>query len=399
MKLSLRSILLGIAAASAACTGGTSRQKAADNSASQGSKEATATRVASVAKRRTTSPAIAVRNMNAQISSMQRRVETFPNDIGSRGVLVDLLLNRTKFLGSYDDFDRALALVEDAKQHAKEHASAGRVALLHAKVLSAVHRFDEALVEIAAAETMGVKGVSQARQSIELARGNNANEIVVLRTAEAKRVPSYASRTALASALSSAGSYAKADAAYVDAQAGYRDVSPFPMAWISFQRGMMWGEMANEPERSYKLYQHAVSLLPQYIVGNVHLAELESARGENAQAIARLEKIVDSTVDPEPASRLAEMLRSSNPERADKYAKRAHDGYSKLLQKYPLAFADHATEFYLGEGHDPERALELAMLNLGNRQTERAYKLALRAANAAGDAKLISKLSAQISVR
>ncbi|MBL4633179.1 MAG: tetratricopeptide repeat protein [Kofleriaceae bacterium] len=396
MKLSLRTILLGIAAASAACTGGTSQQEAADNSASQESKEVTVTRAKS---RRTTSPAIALRNMHAQISSMQRRVETFPSDIGSREVLVDLLLNRTKFLGSYDDFDMALALAKDAKQHAKEHASAGRVALLHAKVLSAVHRFDEALLEISAAETLGAHGTSQARQSIELARGNDAVEIVSLRTAEATRVPSYASRTALASALSSAGSYAKADVAYVDAKEGYRDVSPFPLAWISFQRGMMWGEMADKPDQAYKLYQNAVALLPQYIVGNVHLAELESARGENAQAIARLERIVNSTVDPEPASRLAEMLRDSDPERADKYAKRANDGYIKLLQKYPLAFADHATEFYLGEGNDPERALELAMLNLGNRQTERAYELALRAANAAGDAKLVTKLTAKLSVR
>jgi hypothetical protein len=41
-----------------------------------------------------------------------------------------------------------------------------------------------------------------------------------------------------------------------------------------------------------------------------------------------------------------------------------------------LAFADHATEFYAGTGNDRRRALELARVNVANRPTRRAVRLA-----------------------
>jgi hypothetical protein len=54
------------------------------------------------------------------------------------------------------------------------------------------------------------------------------------------------------------------------------------------------------------------------------------------------------------------------------------------LSRDPLAFADHAAEFYLGPGADPERAWVLAQQNLANRQTPRAAALAIKAAEASG---------------
>ena len=46
-------------------------------------------------------------------------------------------------------------------------------------------------------------------------------------------------------------------------------------------------------------------------------------------------------------------------------------GGGGLFAVFPLAFADHATEFYLAIGDD-KRAAELARLNLDNRPTKRA---------------------------
>ena len=43
-----------------------------------------------------------------------------------------------------------------------------------------------------------------------------------------------------------------------DALATYRDVSPFPLAWIAFQRGVMWAEMADRPDLARPLYEEAV---------------------------------------------------------------------------------------------------------------------------------------------
>jgi hypothetical protein len=62
----------------------------------------------------------------------------------------------------------------------------------------------------------------------------------------------------------------------------------------------------------------------------------------------------------------------------------ARQRFEALLARQPLAFADHAAEFYLGAGADPARAWLLAQQNLANRATDRAIALELRAAQATG---------------
>ena len=37
--------------------------------------------------------------------------------------------------------------------------------------------------------------------------------------------------------------FAEADAVYHRALCSYSDVSPFPLAWVCFQLGMLWGEL------------------------------------------------------------------------------------------------------------------------------------------------------------
>jgi tetratricopeptide (TPR) repeat protein len=341
-------------------------------------------------ERRTTSPKIALKNLSGQINSFQRRVEALPDDIAAREMLVALLLSRTQYLGSYDDFDTAFQIVDDVL---KRKLAPARGAVLHATILSAVHRFDEAMAELDRADTLGAKNTQSARETIALARGLEVATITKARQAVASEYPSYASLTKLAAALTKSERFEESDAAYQQALDLYRDVSPFPIAWVAFQRGVLWGELADDPERAYEQYQIAVARLPEYIVGNVHLSELEVERGDKAAAIARLEAIVDTTVDPEPASRLAEYIGEGDPERAKRYRERADAGYKTLLDRYPLAFADHATEFYLGAGNNPKRALELAQMNLKNRKTKRAYRLAIEAATAAKQEPLACELS------
>jgi hypothetical protein len=48
---------------------------------------------------------------------------------------------------------------------------------------------------------------------------------------------------------------------------------------------------------------------------------------------------------------------------------------SKLLAKHPEAFADHAAEFWLAAGADPDKGLRLAKMNLEIRNTPRARRL------------------------
>ena len=67
--------------------------------------------------------------------------------------------------------------------------------------------------------------------------------------------------------------------------------------------------------------------------------------------------------------------RRATPTAASAYLDSARAGFEALVARHPLAFADHAAEFYLGSGGDAGRALELARLNLANRPTARAFEL------------------------
>jgi hypothetical protein len=64
-------------------------------------------------------------------------------------------------------------------------------------------------------------------------------------------------------------------------------------------------------------------------------------------------------------------------------AKRAWERY---VEGFPKAFAGHAARFYLGPGHDPARAFELARIDHANRDTVEARLLVVEAALAAGAA-------------
>src|ERR1700681_3472704 len=65
-----------------------------------------------------------------------------------------------------------------------------------------------------------------------------------------------------------------------------------------------------------------------------------------------------------------------DPARGRDELARAGAGFEALLARHPLAFADHAAEFYLGAGANPERAWVLAEQNLAARPTDRAFGLA-----------------------
>jgi hypothetical protein len=141
----------------------------------------------------------------------------------------------------------------------------------------------------------------------------------------------------------------------------------------------MWGEAADRPDLALVLYRDAVARLPQYVVANVHLSELEQA----TSAISRLEAIAPTAGDPEPTGRLAELLAEANPDRADQLRDEAIARYETLLSRHEEAFLDHGAEFFAGPGGDPQRALDMALRNLALRPVPRSYIVAVEAAFAA----------------
>jgi tetratricopeptide (TPR) repeat protein len=158
----------------------------------------------------------------------------------------------------------------------------------------------------------------------------------------------------------------------------YDDVSPFPLAWVCFQLGMLWGELAPVPDPNLAAlwYRRAIAYLPNYVKARVHLAEIYASQGRTGDAEALLLPALSSS-DPEVRWRLADVLIAQGRfEEGEGQLGAARSGFDDLLGKHFLAFADHAAEFFAGSGNDHRRALELARVNVANRPTRRAIKQA-----------------------
>ncbi|WP_223646250.1 tetratricopeptide repeat protein [Corallococcus sp. EGB] len=313
----------------------------------------------------TTTGALAIENLDHRIA-LQRA------DAG----VGELLLLRARFLSDYDALDRASTLAEERSRTAGD-------LLERARARSAVHRFAEALTDLDAAGKDD-EASSDLRASILVATGHASEAISRLEARVAQR-PGYASRSALAGAYAAVGRFTDADRLYSEALADLDTTSPFPYAWIYFARGVMWAEQAGDPARAEPLYARALAHLPEFAMANVHLAELEAARGDVASAMTRLERVVASTHEPEALALLGTLhLRTGAPVRGRSEITAARERFEALLVRQPLAFADHAARFYLGPGADPERAWVLAQQSLEGRQTASAFTLAIEAARATG---------------
>jgi tetratricopeptide (TPR) repeat protein len=314
---------------------------------------------------KTTSSVIAIANLDQQIAQLREEP----------GV-EELLLVRSRFLGDYDALDRASSLAEG-------RFATSRELLLRARSRSAVHRFADALGDIQAAERAGAK-FDEVRASIFVATGRAAEAVPLLEVRVARH-PGYASRAALAGAYAALGRLADADRLYVEALADLDTTLPFPYAWIYFARGLMWAEQGGDQARAEEMYKQALTYLPEFVTANIHMAEIEVARGNSESAMRRLEDVVQSTNEPEALALLGVLhMRRGDAARGASEIAQAKRRYEWLLARHPLAFADHAAEFYLGPGADPERAWKLAQQNLANRQTDRAAALAIKAAEASG---------------
>jgi tetratricopeptide (TPR) repeat protein len=266
--------------------------------------------------------------------------------------------------------------------------------ILKARVDSARHRFSDAQSVLDNLDRSNVAS-EDLRSTLRLALENDLEALRDQKRQIAEEFPSYRTLSTWASIEAALGDFEEADRLYVEALRTYNDVSPFPVAWVMFQRGVMWAESADRPERALPLYREAVRRLPSYVVAQVHLAELEAETGDVDDAISRLRSIAEETEDPEPAGLLGELLMDSDPIEAQRWIERARSIYDDLLKRHPEAFAHHGAEFFSGPGDDPERALELALANLGHRPVERAFLVAIEVAHSAGRSELACTLAEQ----
>jgi len=344
----------------------------------------------SAVPQRTTRGDIALRNVGDRIGVLDKHAARKALLLPEREQYVDQLLTRVQFTGSFDDFDRAIDVAESA---VRDFGADPKAYLLRARTASAVHRFDDAVRDLDEARRLGAD-VDARLASIRIAQGNELEAARAFARARVERAPTLEHLGLLANVEAALGEFDAADEHYAAALATLHSASPFPVAQLCFQRGMMWAEQAHQPERALPHYVEAVRRIPAYVVANVHLAELEVGLGRRDAAIQRLRSIVDQTRDPEPAGVLGELLvaKDAHDPEGPALIQRARASYQALLARHRGAFLDHAAEFFTGPGADAPLASNLAQENLALRQTPRAHALAIEAAIAAHDSPLACRL-------
>jgi tetratricopeptide (TPR) repeat protein len=334
---------------------------------------------------RTTSGAIALHNFEAAVAEGERRLAAQPANPDRIRDMVDLRMVRAQFLGILADYDKALELADQLVKAAPEDAKSY---LKRASVRGRMHYFDEALADLAEAERRGVKGlaIDEPRAAILQATGR-VSEAQKLHHAATEAKPTLETWAGLAGLMAEEGKFDEAEKLYAKARAAYNDVSPFPVAWLEFQEGLLW-ESAGKMDRAGQSWAAAHARLPAYTAAATHLAEVEAAAGHNEQAIALLRPAVERSDDPEFMAQLAGLLRATGKEaEAEQLLTRAKTGFDYWTARHPLAFLDHAAHFWMGLGGDPKKALELAETNLKARRSVGALKLYTEAVKAA-DAKV-----------
>ena len=326
---------------------------------------------------RTTSGELAVGSLDGQIRTAEKALAR-TGDIAVGAQLVDLYGERAQFLGTLEDYDRALAL---SAQLVRDHPNDGAAHLARASALNCLHRFGEVLTELdlALAEKAKADSVELLRASTYLAMGRSQEAADIFAKAN-QRYPRLRTLGDEGMARAELGDAPRARGLFQQALQHYRDVSPFPVAWVDFHEAMVEEKLGHTTE-AMAFYGDAVARLPEFAAAQGHLAALEAATGKPAQAVARLRGLTRSS-DPEFLGQLAALL---PPAEAAPMVRTVAARFDVLLASHPEAYADHAARFWLGPGGDAKKALALAQKNLLVRQTAEAYELALEAALASKD--------------
>lgn len=299
------------------------------------------------------------------------------------GQRVSMLATHAQFFGALDDYDAALRAADEL---VKAHPKVAQAWLQRAGARQSLHEFAGALADLATAENLGADGdaVDAGRAGVWQALGRY-DEALAVRRRLVKARATTATLTAYATLRGEMGDVAGAEATFLDAQEAFRDVSPFTLAWLYFQAGLV-EERAGRPSAARELYEAAHARLPEYAPATGHLAAAVALAGDERRAMALLEPLVAASDDPEYWAELGVLLRKhGQAARGDELIARAKRRYEALVKRHGDAFADHAARFWLGAGGDAGRALALARRNVKARPTRDAYELAMRAALAAKD--------------
>lgn len=328
----------------------------------------------------TTEGTIALLNLEAQIDGQETEGAFDHPTVEGQVALIELITLRGLILSRIADYERAEELAEHL---VRGEPAVGAAFVARARSRATFHRFLDALNDLDVAE-----GLSQNAETLKLERAaifqalGRYDEALAIRREAADRRTSFETLGALAGLCAERGEIGTAERLYVESQSLYRGVSPFPLALLNFQCGLMWmnnGRLDNA--RAW--FDAARRRLPAYAKAQGHLGEVEAELGDIETAIGRLYPLAAASDDPDYAAQLARILKKAGRTHESRHwCQLAAARYDELVARHPEAFADHAAEFWLATGGDSIEALRLARMNFEVRKTPRAYELLRRAVSA-----------------
>ena len=328
---------------------------------------------------------IALLNLTAQIDSLEAEVKLGCASVETRAGLAELIALRGLFVGCIADYVTA---EEIAEQFVRDAPSDARAFLARARTRGTFHRFNDAMADVDRAEQLllDAETANGERAAIFQALGRY-NEALALREEAVARRASFENVAALVGLHAERGEIEAAERRYAESRSRYRGVSPFPLALLDFQLGLMWMNEGRLDD-ARNSFEAAWRRVPAYAPAQGHLAEVEAELGEIDSAIARLYPIALASDDPDYAAQLARILGDTDRDaEAGYWRKLAAARYDELVASCPEAFADHAAEFWLAAGADPGKALMLAKFNIDVRNTPRARELLAQAVAASGSSR------------
>jgi tetratricopeptide (TPR) repeat protein len=320
---------------------------------------------------------IALLNLNAQIDALEPEVRRGYASVEMRVGLVELISLHGQIVGRIADYERA---EEIAEQLVSDAPTDPRTLLARARMHAVFHRFSDALADLDRAERLSLDAetANGERAAIFQALGRY-DESLALREQAAQRRESFETLAALVGLHSERGEIEAAERQYEQSCRRYRGVSPIPLALLDFQLGLMWMD-EGRLEEARSSFEAAQRRVPAYAQARGHLAEVEAQMGAVDSAISRLYSLAVFSDDPDYAAQLASMLqKAGRDEQYQHWRWQAASRYDQLIARRPEAFADHAAEFWLAAGADPDKAVRLARMNLEVRNTPRARALLAQA--------------------
>jgi tetratricopeptide (TPR) repeat protein len=332
----------------------------------------------------TTSGQIAWENLEGQITDLARLLGKSPGDMSLLRMLASQKYVHARVRGDLDEIEESIKLTTRCLEMDKTPEAY----LVRASRQQALHRLKEASADLVEAKKLGANPETLADVQAELdwIRGNYEPALAHFRAQRAKS-PSHGTWLREGIVDLELGNYEAADRAFEEAEDLVRDTSPFPVVHLDVTRGIQ-KQKQGQLEAGVAFFREAVRRLPQHVGATEHLAETLHWLGQDDEATKIYESLTKTTSDPEFVGALAAIYRAKGrAKEADALRAKATMRYGELIKKYPEAMYWHAAEFFLGEGKDPKRALELLKKNVELRPNGTSYTALAKAHLANGQVK------------